>query len=180
VGSNNGNVGAGATKVGDNNQLVGDGGLGASIISHNSGNGLSDELENLNASLLGGSDESSALGIGEVGGDRNDSGVDILTKEVGGGLPQTAQVTGGDLRDGDRVRGLAGSVTNGESNGRAALLGVGGLVGRSRVDVLEILAQVIAEVGDSVLGVADELGLGLGTVVLLAIDIRQNGGNLTV
>jgi hypothetical protein len=48
------------------------------------------------------------------------------------------------------------------------------------VDGLEVLAQVVPEVCDSVGGVTDELGLGLGTVVLLAINVREDAGNLTV
>lgn len=177
---NNGDVGAGATKVSDNDQLVGDSGLGASVVSHDSGDGLVNQLENINAGLLGGSDESLALSIGEVGGDGDDSGVDLLAEEIGGRLLQAAEVAGGDLGDSDSVGLLAGSVADGESHSGLALLGVGGSVGWGRVDGLELLAQVIPEVGDSVGRVADELGLSLGTVVLLTVDVGEDAGNLTV
>jgi hypothetical protein len=53
-------------------------------------------------------------------------------------------------------------------------------VAGSRVDRLEFLAEEITEVCDSVGGVADELGLSLCTVVLLALNIRKDGRDLTV
>ena len=43
-----------------------------------------------------------------------------------------------------------------------------------------LLAQEVAEVGNSVLGVADELRLGLSTVELLALYVREDRGDLTV
>jgi hypothetical protein len=42
------------------------------------------------------------------------------------------------------------------------------------------LAQEVAEVGDRVLGVADELALGLPAVQLLALDVREDRGDLAV
>jgi hypothetical protein len=49
-----------------------------------------------------------------------------------------------------------------------------------RVDGLELLAEEVAEVGDGVGGVPDEEVLGLLAVVLLAVDVRQDGGDLAV
>lgn len=43
-----------------------------------------------------------------------------------------------------------------------------------------LLAQEVAEVGNGVLGVADELRLGLSTVELLALYVREDRGDLTV
>jgi hypothetical protein len=43
-----------------------------------------------------------------------------------------------------------------------------------------LLAEEVSEVGDGVIGVANEEVLGLSTVVLIAVDVRQNGGNLSV
>lgn len=50
--------------------------------------------------------------------------------------------------------------------------------GKGRGELL--LAQVVSEVGDGVLGVADKLGLGLGTVVFFAINVGEDGGDLAV
>lgn len=177
---NNGHIGAGATEVSNNGQLVGHGSLGAGIVSHDSGNGLVDQLENIETSGLGRGNEGLTLGIGEVGGDGDDSSVDILTKEVRGGPPQALEVTGGDLGNSDGVGGLALGVADGESDSRVLLLGVGRRVAGSRVDRLEFLAEEITEVCDSVGGVADELGLSLCAVILLALDIRKEGRDLTV
>ena len=79
---NNGNIGTGATEVSNDNQLVDNSRLGASIVSHNSGNGLVDQLENVQISSLSGGNNGLTLGIGEIGGDGDNSGIDILTKEV--------------------------------------------------------------------------------------------------
>jgi hypothetical protein len=43
-----------------------------------------------------------------------------------------------------------------------------------------LLSNVISEVCNGVLGVADELGLGLGAMVLLSANVREDGRNLTV
>lgn len=43
-----------------------------------------------------------------------------------------------------------------------------------------LLAEEVSEVGDGVIGVANEEVLGLSTVVLIAVNVRQNGGNLSV
>lgn len=176
----NGNIGAGATEVSNHNQLVGHGGFGAGIVGHDSGNGLVDELENIETSGLGGGNEGLALGVCEVGGDGDDGSVDILTEEVGGGASQTLEVTSGDLGDGDGVGGLAGGVADSEGDGGVLLLGVGRLVAGSRVNGLEFLADEVTEVCDSVVAVANELRLSLGTVVLLAVDVRKDGGDLTI
>lgn len=177
---NNGNIGAGATEVSNDNQLVGNSRLGAGIVSHNSGNGLVDQLENIETSSLGGGNKSLTLGIGEIGGDGDNSGVDILTEIVRGGASQTLEVTGGDLGNGDSVGGLALGVADGESDSRVLLLGVCRLVAGSRVDGLEFLADEIAEVCNSVGRVANKLGLGLCAVVLLSVDVRKDGRNLTI
>lgn len=169
---NNGNIGAGATEVSNDNKLVGNSRLGAGIVSHSSGNGFMDQLENVETSSLGGGNKSLTLGIGEIGGDGDNGGVDILTEIVRGGASQTLEVTGGDLGNVDGVGGLALGVADGESDSRVLLLGVGRLVAGSRVDGLEFLADEIAEVCDSVGRVADKLGLGLCAVVLLSVDVR--------
>jgi hypothetical protein len=50
----------------------------------------------------------------------------------------------------------------------------------SRVNRLEVLAQVVPKVCDSVVGVAKELCLGLRAVVFLSLDVRENARNLTI
>lgn len=47
-------------------------------------------------------------------------------------------------------------------------------------EVRVLLAEEVSEVGDGVIGVANEEVLGLSTVVLIAVNVRQNGGNLSV
>ena len=75
-----------------------------------------DQLEDLEAGLLGGRDESSLLVVGEVGGDGDDGGVDWLSGEVSGGLDETLDEAAGDLGDG-HVGWLALLlVLDGESN----------------------------------------------------------------
>jgi hypothetical protein len=49
-----------------------------------------------------------------------------------------------------------------------------------RVNRLELFPDKLAEVGDCVAGVPDEEVLGLLAVVLFAIDVRQDGGDLAV
>lgn len=132
--SNDSHVRAGTAEVGHNDQLVGHGSLRAGIVGHDGSDGLSNQLENLNAGSLGSGDEGLTLGIGEVGRDGDNGSVNLLTKEVGGRLLQAAEVAGGDLRNGDSVGGLALGVTDRESNGRVLLLGVGGLVAGGGVD----------------------------------------------
>ena len=43
-----------------------------------------------------------------------------------------------------------------------------------------LLAEEVPEVGDGVIGVANEEVLGLSAVVLITVNVRQNGGNLSV
>lgn len=43
-----------------------------------------------------------------------------------------------------------------------------------------LLAEEVPEVGDGVIGVANEEVLGLSAVVLIAVNVRQNGGNLSI
>jgi hypothetical protein len=138
------------------------------------------QLKDVDTSSLGRGNKGLTLGIGEIGGDRDNGGVDILTKVVRGGASQTLEVTGGDLGNSDCVGGLALGVADGESDSGVLLLGVGRLVTGSRVDRLEFLADEIAEVCDSVARVANKLGLGLGAVILLALDVRKDGRNLTI
>lgn len=180
AGGNNGNVGAGTTEVGNNNQLVGNSRLGAAVVSHDSGNGLVDQLKNIDTSSLSGGSQGLTLGIGEIGGDGDDGGVDILAEVVRCGASETLEVTSSDLGDSDSIGGLALSVADGESDSGVLLLGVGRLVAESGIDRLKFLANEIAEVGDSVARVADKLGLGLCAVILLALNVRKNGRDLTI
>lgn len=178
----NGNVGAGATKVGNNNDLVLDLGLGAGIVGESSGNGLADELENLEVGGGGSSEKSLLLLVGEVGGDGHDGGGDLLAKVLGGGIDQAAEVAGRDLGDGElgRLSILTLLLLDGEGNGALDILGVGRGVVVGRVDGGEVLAEEVLEVGDGVLGVPDEEVLGLLAVVLIAVDVGQDGGDLAV
>lgn len=178
--SKNRGIGPGTTKVGNNNQLVSHNGFGSSIVGQRGSNGLVDELENLEASTLGGSDQGLTLGICEVARDGDNGSVDFLTKVVRGGLLQTTEVTSSNLRNGEGVGGFAGGVADAEGDSRVTLLGVGGLLAGSGVYRLEVLAEVISEVCNGVLRVADELCLGLGTVKFFSIDVRENSRDLTV
>lgn len=178
--SKNRGVGASATKVGNNDQLVGHNGFRSSIVGQRGSNGLVDKLENLEASTLGGSDQGLTLGICEVARDGDNGSVDFLTKVVRGGLLQPTKVASSNLGNGEGVGGLAGGVADTEGDSRVTLLGVGGLLAGSGIYRLEILAEVISEVCNGVLRVADELRLGLGTVEFLSIDVRENSRDLTV
>ena len=89
-------------------------------------------------------------------------------------------MTSSNLGNGEGVGGLAGGVADTEGDSRVTLLGVGGLLAGSGIYRLEILAEVISEVCNGVLRVADELRLGLGTVEFLSIDVRENSRDLTV
>lgn len=42
------------------------------------------------------------------------------------------------------------------------------------------MAEEVSEVGDGVIGVANKEGLGLATVVLVAVNVRENGRDLSV
>lgn len=47
-------------------------------------------------------------------------------------------------------------------------------------DGVVLLADEVTEVGNAVAGVADEEALGLLAVVLVAVDVGENGRDLTV
>ena len=178
--SKNRGVGPGTTKVSNDDQLVGHNGFGSSIVGQSGSDGLVDELENLEASTLGGSDQGLTLSICEVARDGNNGSVDFLTKVVRGRLLQTKEVTSSNLGNGEGVGGLAGGVADGEGDSRVTLLGVGGLLAGCGVYRLEVLAEVVSEVCNGVLRVADKLCLGLSTVEFLSIDVRENSRDLTV
>jgi hypothetical protein len=106
-------------------------------------------------------------------------------------------VAGCDFGDGDGVLLVLLGVADGEGDARLVLDGVGRLVGVGGVNRLEaggllgrvvdaekrcniLLAQEVAEVGDGVLGVANELALGLPAVELLTLYVREDRGDLAV
>lgn len=89
-------------------------------------------------------------------------------------------MTDGDLVDCAGVLLIGLGVLDLESNGVLGIDGVGRGVAVGRVYRLEVLSEEVSEVCDGVLGVADELRLGLGTLELLAIDVGEDGGDLTV
>jgi hypothetical protein len=106
-------------------------------------------------------------------------------------------VAGCDFGDGDGVLLVLLGVADGEGDARLVLDGVGRLVGVGGVNRLEaagllggvggaekvfdiLLTEEVAEVGDGVLGVANELGLGLPAVELLTLYVREDRGDLTV
>jgi hypothetical protein len=137
-GGHNSNVGAGTTKVGDNDDLVLDLGLGAGIVSKDRSDGVGDQLENLNLGLLGGADESLALLLTEVCGYRDDGRCDLLAQVVCSGSEQTAQVANRDFGDGNsRSILLTILVLDGERYGALSFLGVGGGMAVCGVDGLE-------------------------------------------
>lgn len=143
AGSNNGNVGAGATEVSDNNDLVLDLSLGAGIVGEDSGDGVRDELEDLDIGIVGGLDESLALLLVEVGRDRDDGRGNLLAEVVGGGTDKTTQEAGGSLTNGDGGGGLAlGLVYDAEGDVTRSLLRVSRGVAVSRVDRLEAVDDV--------------------------------------
>lgn len=101
---NDGDVRAGATEVGNDDNLVLGGLVGvAGIVGEEGGDGLVDELQDLEAGIGSGRVQGGLLSIGEVGGDGDDGSGDLLAKVVGGGLCEAAQVAGGDFVDGDSV-----------------------------------------------------------------------------
>ena len=184
----NGNIGADATKVGDEDDLVLAGGLGLAaelllrVVGEESRDGLGDGLDDLNAGLGSNGADGSLLGIAGVGGDGEDGAVDLATKVGAGTLLQSCDVPDGDLLDAQAALLLALALLDLEASGLAVVLGLrtSALVAGTRVDGLELLAQEVSEEGDCVARVADELGLGLGALVLLAGDVGQDGGDLTV
>lgn len=58
-----------------------------------------------------------------------------------------------------------------EGHCRVMFLRMGGSLTRRRVYGGEILAQIVPEVGDRVLAIADKLALGLCAVVLFPLDV---------
>lgn len=178
----NGNVRAGTTEVGNDNDFVRDLGLRARIISENGSDGLADQLKDLEVGGVGGGDKGSLLLVGEVGRDGDDSGGDFLAQVFGGGADQTADIAGRDLVNGKLGGGglLICGVLNGERDNTISLLGVSGSVVVGGIYRLKVLAEEVAEVGDGVLGIPDKESLGLLAVVLLAVNVRQNGGDLAV
>jgi hypothetical protein len=195
----NGNIRAGSTKVGNDNDLVLDGSLGASIVGQDGGDGVRDELEDLDAGIVGGLDQGLSLLLREVGGNGDDGRGDLLAQVVGGRADEASQVSGSGLRDGDGGSLLVVLVLDSENDRAGSILGVGRSVGVGRVDGLEpgrfelvwllqaryngkgvLLTKEVSEVGDGVVGVADEEVLGLATIVLVAINVGEDGRNLSV
>lgn len=43
-----------------------------------------------------------------------------------------------------------------------------------------LLAEEVSEAGDGVIGIANKEGLGLATVVLVAVNVGENGRDLSV
>jgi hypothetical protein len=184
----NGHIGAGATKVGDKNDLVLASGLGLAaelllcVVCEESRDGLGNSLDDLDASLLGHSDDSSPLGVAGVGGNGEDGAGDLATQVVAGAVLQPCDVPDSDLLDVQGALLLTLTFLHLESGGLAAVHGLraGALVAGTGVDVLELLAEKVSEESDGVARVADELRLGLGALVLLAGDVGQDGGDLAV
>jgi hypothetical protein len=199
----NSSIGSGATKIGDDNKLISNSSLRPGVVSQGSGNRLVDDLQDLKTSSVGRGNQSLTLGIGEVGRHSDNSSVDILAQVVRSGLLQTTEMAGRNLGDGDSVSGLIRTVNNGEGNSRLVGLGVRRVVAWCGVYRFEavafmsarfivshgrnhpcqeniLLAKVISEVCDSVLGVADKLSLGLSAMVFLAIYVGEDGRNLTI
>lgn len=195
----NGDIRAGSTKVGNDNDLVLDGSLGASVVGQDGGNRVGDELENLDAGIVGGLDQGLSLLLREVGGNGDDGRGDLLAQVVGGRADEASQVSGSGLRDGDGGSLVVLLVLDSENDRASSILWVGRSVGVGRVDGLEpgrlelvwflqvrcngngvLLTKEVSEVGDGVVGVADEEVLGLATIVLVAINVGEDGRNLSV
>ena len=137
-----GDIRLGTAKVGDDDDLVLELGLGARIISENGGDGLRDELQNLEVGLGSGGKKGGLLLVVEVGGDGDDGGGDLLAEVLGGGGQETAEVASGNLVDRES-RGLdvlAGLVLDGEGYSAVNILGVGGGVVVGGVDRLEAVS----------------------------------------
>jgi hypothetical protein len=122
----NGNVGAGATNIGDNNVLVFGGLVGVLCIMGEEGSdGLDDELEDLKTGIGGGLVKGFLLGVGKVGGNGDDGSVDLFANVVRGGLCETAEVTSGDFCDCAGVLLVGFSVLDLESDRVVGIDGVG-------------------------------------------------------
>ena len=96
----------------------------------------------------------------------------------------------GDFRDRDSARCFVFSISDRECHGRTTFLGVCGGVARCRIYRLEaeddvvsmcskiepsarsLLSQVISEVCNGVVGIADQLYFRLSSVILFTIDVR--------
>jgi hypothetical protein len=86
----------------------------------------------------------------------------------------------GDIDNGNGVFLLFASIADAESHAVFMLYGVSRLVAWRRVYRFVVLAEEIAEVGDCVLRIADELALSLTAGKFFAFDIGQSGGDLAV
>lgn len=126
TGRDNGDVRASSTEVGNNNKLIGDLSVWASIICKESSDWLSNQLENINAGFLGGGSDGSLLLVGEVGWDGNNSGVNSVSGKVGCGLDETLEKTRSGLLDGDSGLVSLLLVLDAEGDGVIVLLWVCG------------------------------------------------------
>lgn len=135
--SDDGGIGAGSSNVGNEDDLVGGLEVVAGSVGKGLSNGLLDNLKDLDVGVKSSGGQGSALGLGEVGGDGDDSLGDGLSQEVGGGGHETPKVTGGDLLNGDVDGGLSGLLDDGEGNLSLGINGVGGVVGVGGVDLGE-------------------------------------------
>lgn len=180
AGGNNGDVGASSSKVSNNDGLVSDDGIWATIVCEECGDWLSDQLEDLNTGVLGGLSKGSLLLIREVGWNGDNSGVDGLSGEVAGGGNKALEKTGGGLFNSDGGWLAFLLILDSEGDGVVDLLWVCGCVAVGWIYRGELLADEVSEVCDGVVLVADELCFGLVANVLLSINVRDDGWNLTI
>ncbi|KAI9163397.1 hypothetical protein HJFPF1_05007 [Paramyrothecium foliicola] len=136
-------VDGGEDSVSDDDNLVLNLGLRAGVVSQDSGDGVRDELQDLEAGVVGGRGQRLTLLVVEVGGDGDDGRGDLLAQVVRGGLDEAAQEAGGGLGDGDGGGiGLAALVLDGEGDGARDILGVGSAMAVGGVDGLEAVERL--------------------------------------
>lgn len=98
---NDSSIRTGATDISNEDGLVLSGAVILGGIGKSGSGRLLDELENLDIGVLRSLDESSLLGLVEVGRDRDDGASNLLADEVGSGANKAAEVTSSNLRDGE-------------------------------------------------------------------------------
>lgn len=134
---NDGDVGAGAAQVCDNDNLVRQLCARTGVVGENGSGGLVDELQDFNVGLFCRLLEDIFLRIRKVCGDRDNSGIDVLAQIIRGRGAEALEMACGDFVDGDGV-GLVGfRVADGEGDAIFVLDGVGRLVAGRGVDGLE-------------------------------------------
>lgn len=169
-------IGASATEVRHNEGLVlvGATQVGGNVSKKSSAE-LANDLHDLQASLSGKLNKLGLLGAGDISGQGKHNTIDVLADVITGSIVDTHELAHNDVVD-----RLLHTVDLEAGETIASLHWLGATLSNLNVDLLEGHTGVVTEVANGVSSVAEQLVLGLDTVELVVMGVREHGGNRTV